>query len=319
MKANWVANGLGGQSMYLFYLACQRRIPATLSITGDTGGENDRVCSNGKRMTARQFFDDYVRPMGEKHGIETLFVRSLDENSKPIITIDEMLERSAEIAKATNANFDAMIRGLCVPVFTNDKSRGRLRQSCTEKKKIRAIHQEARRRGVKTLVSAIGFHSGESHRIKARYLWDEGGFSIYKPQIKKKAKPPLTGHILKDIKWLEHYYPCVDLRLDRNAIRLELHKHNIPYLVTTECDRCPHQDLARWKMHTPESIERTAAIESCWKGKLFFNALRIPIKDAIKEMERLELLKDKREDVADFGCEDGAYCGLWVLGYFHCE
>lgn len=46
MKANWVANGLGGQSMYLFYLACHRRIPATLSITGDTGGENDRVCSN---------------------------------------------------------------------------------------------------------------------------------------------------------------------------------------------------------------------------------------------------------------------------------
>ncbi len=33
MHINYVANGLGGQSMYLLYLASQKKIPAIISIT----------------------------------------------------------------------------------------------------------------------------------------------------------------------------------------------------------------------------------------------------------------------------------------------
>ena len=291
--------------MFLMLLQAEGKIPARVSIHGNTGGENDRICSNGKRMTNQQFFDDYVKPFADKHGIEAIMVEALDENGNKLPTIDEVLERSARIARETNADFDKMISGMWIPVFTNDKTKGRLRQACTDNKKIRAIHQEARRRGITQLRSAIGFHAGEAHRISARYLKDEDGWSIFKPQVVRKK-------VARDVKWLEHYYPCVDLKLNRDDIRAALLKANLPYLVTTECDHCPHQDYQRWIMHTPEVIERAAKIEEAWQGKLFFSSLRIPIKDAIKKMkERQDNLEaGKQRELPTFGCKDGAYCGI---------
>ena len=275
-------------------LAAEGKIPATVSATANTKSENDRVCSNGKRMTSIQFFHDYVEPLGQKYGIKTHLIESVDENKIPLISVLDVLRNAS---KRGSDNFEDMVSGISVPLFTNDRTKGRLRQNCTDKWKIRALHQEARRQGVTSLRSAIGFHSGESHRIKARFLFDEGGFGIWKPQVKRDG-------VMVGIKWLEHYYPCVDLALDREAIQKRLKQAGIPFLVTTECDCCPHQDYSRWMMHTPAVIQEMADIEKGFNGKLFFTDKRIPLLLALEQMR----IEGKKEST--FGCENGAYCGI---------
>lgn len=284
--------------MFLLHLAAEREIPATVSITADTGSEKDRVCSNGQRMTAREFYDGFVVPYAESHGIEPIFARSVDANKQPLPDIIDLL-RSSKSSEV----FEEMISSISVPLFTNDRTRGRLLQSCTDKWKIRAINQEARRRGITLLRNAIGYHAGECHRLKANYLKDDGGFSIYKPFSKR-------GEKLAPVKWLEHYYPCIDLGLDRSAIRARLQKVGLPYLITTECDCCPHQDYDRWIMHTPEVLADIASIESRWSGKLFFTSKRIPLLEAIEEMRQERLHKESQGELPGFGCENGAYCGI---------
>lgn len=300
--ANWVSNGLGGQSMFLLHLAAEREIPATLSITADTQGEYDRVCSTGQRMTAEAFFEKHVRPYAEKHGIEAIMVRSQNRYGVELPGLLDILHNSAALG-ACQDDFDHMVKGLLMPFFTNDRSRGRLRQTCTDKMKIRAVNQEAKRRGIKTLRNAIGFHAGECHRIKARYLKDDNGFSVYKPQVNRQGT-------MIDVKWLEHYYPCIDLGVDREKIRTILHKVGLPYLVTTECDFCPHQDWQRWRMHDPLVLESLAKLESCFHGKIFFTPERVPLKEALKIMEERSLDRSKQGELPGFGCENGAYCGI---------
>lgn len=300
MHANWLSNGLGGQSMFLLMLAAKREIPATVSITADTGSENDRVCSTGERMTAYDFFRRFVVPYSEKNGVESLLIRAVDRDKNPLPPLGDTVQR---VGKRGDKDFYDMISGLCIPMFTNDKTKGRLRQSCTDKWKIRAINQEAKRRGVTVLRNAIGFHAGECHRIKARYLCDDGGFSIYKPQTNRDGK-------MSDVRWLEHYYPAIDLGLDRDKIRAVLQREGLPYLITTECDFCPHQDYARWIMHTPEVIDDCARLESAFQGKLFFTSLRIPLKQALEVMRLKQIQHNAQQELPAFGCENGAYCGI---------
>lgn len=299
MIANWLSNGLGGQSMYLLYLVARGVIPATLSITADTGSENDRETNTGQRISAPNFFAQHVRPYAEKHGIEAVMVRAQDKTGKPLLPLIDMLKD-----RRGSANFKELSKGISVPLFTNDRTAGRLRQSCTDKWKVRAIHQEARRRGVTMLRSAIGFHAGESHRLKAEWLRAESGFDYYKPYQRRAGK-------LITVKWLEHYYPLIDLQMTRQQIREELEREGVPYLVTTECDMCPHQDYQRWAAHRPEVIQEIAQIESEWDGKLFFTDRRIPLLDALEEMRQEAEARERQGQLfADFGCESGAYCGI---------
>lgn len=299
MIANWISNGLGGQSMYLLFLAAYRVLPARLSITADTGSENDRITNTGERISAANFFDKYVKPYAEKNGIEAIMVRARDVSGADMPPLIDILRNRAQ-----SGSFKELTKSISVPLFTNDRTAGRLRQSCTDKWKVRAIHQEARRRGITLLRSAIGFHAGESHRLKAEWMRSENGFDYYKPYQKRDGK-------LTTIKWLEHYYPLINLGMNRTAIREELNKANVPYLVTTECDMCPHQDYQRWAAHRPEVLQEIAQIESEWDGKLFFTDRRIPLLSAIEEM-RQEAEAKQRQGILfepDFGCE-GAYCGI---------
>src|SRR5262249_18312417 len=151
-----------------------------------------------ERMSARTFFETYVVPFATKHGIEAVMVRANNEEGKPLPALIDVLRG------AKGDSFEKMIRGMGVPLYTHDRTNGQLKQSCTEKWKIRAIHQEARRRGIDLLRSAIGYHAMESRRIKAAWIETDGGFEVYKPLRRRDGKPV-------PIKWLEHYYPLIDL------------------------------------------------------------------------------------------------------------
>jgi len=81
---NAISNGQGAPSIYLLVLAGERKIPAILSITADTGWENDMLWSTGERTTAQEYFERVTRPLAESHGLEAVFVRAQDKNGVPI-------------------------------------------------------------------------------------------------------------------------------------------------------------------------------------------------------------------------------------------
>ena len=153
--------------------------------------------------------------------------------------------------------------------------------------------------GAKTLRTAQGIHIGEAaRRVKGRYLYDEHGYSIYQEQVKVKGE-------LKDVKWCTHLYPMVDRRELREDARKGLEARGIPYLMSSECDGCPHKDIARWDRTAPEKLIELAGMEASMNGEYFFTSERIPLMDAI---EKMRARKDKQIE-ADFGCGN-SYCGI---------
>jgi hypothetical protein len=146
---------------------------------------------------------------------------------------------------------------------------GRLLQNCTDKYKIRAIRQELRRRGATTACIAIGLTMSETERMK-----------------------------LSDVKWNWHHWPLIDLKMYRSQIQEELDRRNIPYLISTECDMCPHKDRSRWERTSKKVIDECAEIEKLLPG-LYFTDQRIPLKQVIKNMGAQPSLFDS--------CDSG-YC-----------
>jgi hypothetical protein len=51
MHLESISNGLGAPSILLVAMAIRGEIPATVSITADTGWENDRLWNTGRRST----------------------------------------------------------------------------------------------------------------------------------------------------------------------------------------------------------------------------------------------------------------------------
>ncbi len=277
--------------MYLLYAAKTGKLSALnvrVAITADTGSELDCQMMNGERISAPDFFRKYVVPLAESAGIESLLVRTKTRETKtregvPIPPLIQIV-RESSVKAASGSEFKQIVSNLGVPLFTNDESAGRLLQSCTDKWKVRAIKQAAKARKIKMLRSVIGYHYDEAaRRIDAIYLRQESGFDFYKPYRRRRVKG-----VMKKIpsRWEEQIYPLVDWRMGREQIAEELNKAGIPFLITSECDHCPHQDYERWSRHSSAVIDDLAEIEARWNGKLFFTDRRIPLKEALEQMKK---------------------------------
>lgn len=287
-----VCNGLGAPSVLLVAWAIQRKIPATVAITGDTGGEQDRLGSNGRRYTNREYFDEVIAPMCKGSHVEAVFVRSVDKDKNPMPSLREQLIAAAKTGKVTG-----------VPVFGSKG--GRMMQSCTDKMKIRAIRQESRRRGAKTGRNAQGIHKAEAwRRTKGIWIWkDNAGFDTYQTTVKVKG-------VEKPVKWQTHYYPLVDLGLNREDVYREVKGLGIPYLISSECDFCPHKDLDRWERTSEATLKDCAEIEALFGGSYFLTDRRVPLMQAIEEMKKARSTGDiKPQTEIDFGCVE-ALCGV---------
>jgi len=287
---NVVSNGLGSQSMYLMVLAARREIPATVSITADTGSENDCLWSTGRRSTAREYFEEIILPFAVRSGLDARFVRTVDKDKRPLPSLEEAV--TASIGKG---------RPESIPLYGSRM--GQNMQSCTDKWKIRAIRQEARRMGATSLVTAQGIHFGErGRRVKGIPLGNSHGYMMYQDTEVVKVD---GEKIVNPIKWCRHYYPLVDKQFGRKDAQREMEREGIPYLISSQCDFCPHNDLARWERHTPDVLVRIAALEKKLKGKYFFTDERVPL------MEALEIKRRKPSPTveADFGCGN-SYCGV---------
>lgn len=279
--------------MYLLYLASQKKIPATISITADTGWENDCDMMDGTKTTAEEFYHCHVEPFGKHWNIPTYFVRAIDKMGVNRPSIPDYLQ-------IPDKNGEPQARA--VPMYGSNG--GQLVQSCTDRWKISAMKQQCRRMGATTARSAQGIHFGErSRRVKGQYVGTEDGYAIYQPTNMVKGE-------VTTVKWLSHYYPLVDLQMDRDAVRREMNRLGLPYLISSECSGCPHADPWRWLRRKPETIEAVAQIEDLYKGEMFFTSERRPLREVIAD---LRANKDAQStlfgDVADFGCTDGV-CGV---------
>jgi hypothetical protein len=287
-----LANGLGSLSLFCLVLAGKRIIPATVSVTADTGSENDRLWSNGKRSTAREYFDEVVEPYARKHGIDARFVRAVDKNKRDLPSLEDATEAIIDIGK---------FNSLSIPLYG---SRGGQRnQSCTDKWKIRAIRQEARRMGATRLITAQGIHAGEiGRRKKGIRIGVYGEWTLYQDTIMRKCD---GEKVEVPVKWCQHYYPLADRGYSRATAQNVLMEEDIPYLISTECDFCPHQDIQRWDRHTPEKLVQIAAMEAKLRGSFFFTNQRVPLPEALARMR----LKPSSTLETNFGCGN-AYCGI---------
>lgn len=290
---DYVANGMGAQSMLLFHYACEGVIPATASFTADTGWEDDCDLNDGTKTTAREFFDKYIRPRAWRDGLAACFVRTLDKYDNDLPAIPDYLDQKLDVGKN---------RAVPVPMFGSNG--GRLKQSCTDKWKVSAMKQQARRMGATTARSAQGIHWGErGRRVKGQYIGKESGFDIYQSTIMVKNE-------VKPIKWLTHYYPLVDFQMNREDCQIECNRLGIPYLISSECSGCPHADPWRWLRRSPETIEKVARIEDRYNGEFFFTDRRRPLREVIREFKKeLAAQGGLFDDIADFGCADGV-CGV---------
>lgn len=257
MHLNAISNGQGAPSTMLLILAGESEespCKATLSITADTGWENDMLWSTGERTTAREYFERVTQPLAREYEIEAVFVRPRDKNSQPRPPIPEI--------QAPNH--------IDIPLFGSQG--GRMMQTCTSKWKIAAIRQELRRRGASTATTYLGLTMSEVHRMKPT-----------------------------DREWNQHAYPLIERHIYRVTCQAELERMGIPYLVTTECDGCPHKDPARWQRTSPATIKQLATFEARFKGEFYLTRTLIPLEEAIEKMDtgQLELFDN---------CDGGGYC-----------
>jgi hypothetical protein len=294
-----ISNGLGQQSMYLMVLARDGRIPATVSISADTGWELDRKWSTGERSTTEEYYNQVVVPLGKKWGIETRFVRSEFKDKSKFPPLIQHVRECAEKGKIPN-----------IPMYGSRG--GQSRQVCTDKWKIRALRQEARRLGAKTNCNAQGIHFGEAdRRIKGPFLREQNGWSIYQTVVEKSER--INGVRVKrlvPVKWQTHYYPLVDLKMKRDQVTVAMLKENIPFLHSSECDGCPHKDFQRWERTSPSVVDELAKVEAMFNGELFFTDRRIPLKEAIANMQAEERVNPGRFNRdTDFGCGN-SICGV---------
>lgn len=260
---------------FLIVLAGEGAFPADVVIVADTGWENDMMRNDGRRTTAREFFEEVTKPLANSYGIDAAFVRAIDGdgNAKMAIPDDQRI---------SNEKIE-----IDIPLYGSRG--GRLMQSCTSKWKVGAIRQELRRRGATTAMTALGLHRSEAHRIKP-----------------------------SDVDWQQSCWPLCDIRQDaikgiapmgigrtwdRASVYTAMERAGVPYLISSECDGCPHKDFARWQRTSPETIEQLAAFEAQFGGEFFLTKYRKPLREA------LALMRSDNEKGANlFDICDSGYC-----------
>lgn len=149
---------------------------------------------------------------------------------------------------------------------------GKLNQSCTSKYKVAAIRQQLRRMGARSATTNLGITMSEIGRMKPN-----------------------------DVLWETKAYPLIETRIYRATIEEDLNRRGIPFLVTSQCDGCPHKDFPRWNRTSMETINTLAEFESRFNGEFFLTSSRIPLEQSIEQMRAKQSM-----DIFE-PCDDG-YC-----------
>lgn len=162
---------------------------------------------------------------------------------------------------------------LDIPVFGSRG--GKLRQTCTKKWKVQASDQLLLSLGSNYVTKYLGITMEEKHRCR--------------------SSPK---------RWQRFEYPLVNMNIYRRQCEEELDNRNIPYLLSTQCDCCPHQDAVRWLRHTPDIIEQLLELEASWNGNFFFTKCLEPLDVALSMMKE-DQERGMQIDFFNMTCDNG--------------
>lgn len=306
MHLDVISNGNGAQSIAMLVLAAKGVIKPRVAICGDTHWEEDRLWSDGTRSSAIEYFNAVVAPFAKASGIAASMVTKRSKDGT-----DWNLQ-----AHTRQMIAEKQFNHIKIPLFGSEG--GRLLQACTDRAKISALNQAARALGATSATQYIGIHIGEADRRLSKFstfgikpLRTEGQFNIWPivERIEKIERP--DGRLVKTPRfrqWTAACYPLVDLRLTREDCQRICDDAGLAYLISSECDCCPHQDIDRWDRHTPEVIDELATLEARMDGQFFFTSTRIPLKAALVQLRYAKAV-DAQQGSLSFGCDSGGYCG----------
>lgn len=345
LHIEYTANGCGAQSMLCAIKAGQGKLPGRVWITADTGEENNRKLNSGELISTAQYFKEVVQPLAKLYGCEAYFVRTLDGQGQPL---PRLLEWHRGMMNADR------MQGFKMPMYGDQGGRLRQsctywwkimainqqlrRLGATSARGAQGIHAGEPHRVKGDWVGDFIYdgHSFSYYRTPSgqkKFYHPTAGSEMYVQHGERiplaKASKDLKGIIagllrrrvgrLETIpiytKWLTHFYALVDLGIDRAGAREEMEREKVPYLISSECDCCPHKDLSRW-LHTPDEViimleEFEAQADDGRGHNFFFTPERVPLRQAIERMKAKALAKglDPFEDASDFGCGNGV-CGV---------
>lgn len=295
---NVISNGLGSQSMRLLQLAAEGVLHSRLAICGDTGSENDRLRSDGVRQSAREYFDEIVKPYSEANNIEAVFVRSIKKDGSEY---ESLIDQTRAAIKTGNMG------AILIPLYGSEG--GQRKQRCTDRYKLKAIRRYVRKvKGFKEVRFLQGIVIEEAQRrvkgVQVESIDDFRTFRVIE-RYELKSVDGAAVKVPRFLQWCFSAYPLADLRLTRSDCQESLRKAGIPYLESSECDMCPYQDWPRWSRHAPEVIDEIADLESKMGGEYFFTNLRIPLKRALPILQKRH---EEGERQLSFGCLVGGFC-----------
>lgn len=226
-----------------------------------------------------------IQPLAEAHGIGAYFVRAKDTHGEPLPSLPEYhLQLAQGKRKGT----------VLLPMYGSKG--GRIQQRCTQRYKITAIRQQLRALGATTQRSAQALHMGEARRMRGAHHRMEGGWHTWND---------LDGPN-RAVKWCSHYYPLIDLRMNRQQVDEALERAGVPYVRFSGCEGCPNAGASRWMRRTPESLARSASLEHELAG-LYLTDQRAPLPIAVERLQARRSLWG--DDDTAFECGNG-YCGL---------
>jgi len=190
---------------------------------------------------------------------------------------------------------------------------GRLKQACTQRWKISAVRQQLRRMGATSARYGLGLYYSlkEIARMKgANPEKHADGFTSWN-DIDGTIRDKKTGTVKPKIsKWTRRYYPLIHFQLSKTDCEQALLAAGIPWIVSSECDMCPHQDKARWLRLPEERLNQIIDVERKMNGEFFFTDARIPLDQRIQQWrnEQEQQGMDWEWDKEEHGCASDGFC-----------
>ena len=243
--------GAGVQSSTVLLMSLEGELPKIdHAIFADTGWEPPAVYQQL----------EWLEKKAEASGVKVHIVRQ-----------GNIKERSLQSHAATCKEED--VRAPALPYFLlgADGSHGHMNRQCTDYYKIRPIETFIKR-------ELLGLKFRERHPTELRIVqwfgisWDEA------------QRMRTSQH-----KWSKHFYPLVDLQMDRTACFLWLERHGYPEPPRSACIGCPFRHNREWremKANRPaeweDAVEFDRAIRNHYRfrSRAFLHSDRKPLAEA---------------------------------------
>ena len=203
----------------------------------------------------------------------------LEEHGVKVVTVQE--GRSEVVREDHHGS-------VMIPAFTdNGDSAGQVRRQCTGDWKIMPIRRFLRsvlprRPGPGAVTLVLGISLDEWHRMRT-----------------------------SDVKYIDHDYPLVDLRISRASCVAWLEAHGLEVPPKSGCSFCPYTTLARWrerKGHGGSDWENAVLVDLAIRNKrpgytLYLHPSRKPLPEAVQSLADTGQMEMDIEAACD-----GGYC-----------